>query len=584
MTISRLLAIVLTLALVVSSVFLSVPQSQVSKTAFAPDRWPKEELDRYMSFQNPRSFLTQEGRASATGRNGMIVGTSEPLAIHAGLEVLKQGGNAADASLTTSLAQIALSAGAAYSYAGILTAVYYDARSGKVYALNAAYNTVKGETDPNSIPSFGSHSGRTALVPGFMAGVQALHDRFGKLQFSSLFDPAIWIAENGVPFSPLVEAWLKQAGPFVTRLPEARRVFTKENGEFYKSGELFRQPELAETLRKTASGGSAYIYKGDWARHFVDAVRREGGKMTMEDLAAYEPLWSEPAEVTYDGYQILATPVPNLGGRLIQWSLGLAGAADLKQYPHYTKSSQSLHYLIEISRRGQELAYSPLPVTRENIASQWSRILAGTKTVPETADTTPHHSAGVIAVDAEGNVACLLHSINTQLWGSTGIFVDGISIPDSATFQQQQIARAGPGQRLPETTNPLIVLRDGKPVLAAMAIGSGLHQSMLQNLVNILDFGMDPKTSADTPNTQGPYLGSSVTGPAKPEYSLEAVAEGDFPESLLNGVSARGRAIKVLPKTDRSQLGYWIGVQIDPKTRKMQGAASSILPSLVEGF
>src|SRR5262245_19004750 len=90
----------------------------------------------------------------------------------------------------------------------------------------------------------------------FMAGVQALHDRFGKLEFSSLFDPAIWIAEKGVPFSPLVEVWLKQAGPFVTRLPEAKRVFTKENGEFYKAGELFRQPDLAETLKKTASGGS----------------------------------------------------------------------------------------------------------------------------------------------------------------------------------------------------------------------------------------------------------------------------------------------------------------------------------------
>jgi gamma-glutamyltranspeptidase/glutathione hydrolase len=417
-----------------------------------------------------------------------------------------------------------------------------------------------------------------------MAGVQALHDRFGKLPFSSLFDPAIWIAENGVPFSPLVEAWLKQAGPFVTRLPEAKRVFTRENGEFYKAGELFRQPELAETLKRTASEGSTYIYKGDWARNFVDAVRREGGKMTMEDLAAYQPLWSEPAEATYDRYQILSPGVPNLGGRLIQWSLGLAEAADLKQYPHYTKSSQSLYFLMEISRRAQELAYSKLPATRANIASQWSRILAGMKTPSETPDTTPHHSAGVIAVDADGNVACLLHSINTQLWGSTGIFVDGVSIPDSATFQQQIIASTGPGQRLPETTNPLIVLRDGKPVLAATAIGSGLHQAMLQNLVNILDFGMDPKTSVDTPNTQGPYFGNSATGPAKPDYSLEAVAEGDFPESVLDGVRARGRAIKVLPKTDRSQPGYWIGVQIDPKTRKMHGAAISTLPSLVEAF
>ena len=137
---------------------------------------------------------------------------------------------------------------------------------------------------------------------------------------------------------------------------------------------------------------------------------------------------------------------------------------------------------------------------------------------------------------------------------------------------------------MPETTNPLIVLKAGKPVLAATAIGSGLHQAMLQNLVNILDFGMDPKTSVDTPNTQGPYLGNSVTGPGKPDYSLEAIAEGDFPESVLDGVRAQGQAIKILPKTDRSQMGYWIGVQIDPQTRKMHGAAASTLPSLVEAF
>ena len=112
----------------------------------------------------------------------MIAGTSEPFAVHAGFEIMRHGGNAADAALTTALAQVALTAGSAISYAGILNAVYYDAASGKVYTLNASYNTVQNEEDPLSIPGWGEHSGRTALVPGFMAGVQALHDRFGRLQ------------------------------------------------------------------------------------------------------------------------------------------------------------------------------------------------------------------------------------------------------------------------------------------------------------------------------------------------------------------------------------------------------------------
>jgi gamma-glutamyltranspeptidase/glutathione hydrolase len=204
--------------------------------------------------------------------------------------------------------------------------------------------------------------------------------------------------------------------------------------------------------------------------------------------------------------------------------------------------------------------------------------------VPEGPKPGSNHSAGVIAVDEDGNVACVLHSINGLLWGSTGIFVDGVSIPDSASFQQQMIAKVGPGMRLPETTNPLIVLKDGKPVLASAAVGSALHQTTLQNLINILDFGMDPKTSVDTPNTQGPYQGANLTGPPKPEYEQETITDGDFSETVLNGVRARGRAIRIVPKSDRSQLGYWIGVQIDPQTHKISAAVTSKLPGLVEGY
>jgi len=113
--------------------------------------------------------------------------------------MLKAGGSAADAALTTVLAQVALTAGGAVSYAGIFTAVYYDAGSKKVYSPNASWNTPKDETDPRSIPSQGIASGRTALVPGFMAGVQALHDRFGRRPFAELFGPSIWLAEKGLP-------------------------------------------------------------------------------------------------------------------------------------------------------------------------------------------------------------------------------------------------------------------------------------------------------------------------------------------------------------------------------------------------
>jgi len=551
---------------------------------FAPGDWPKQDLERYSELQNPLAYMRRELPTSATSSEAMIVSTSEPLAIHAGFEALRHGGNAVDAALTTSLAQIALSTGAAYSYAGIMLAVYYDASSGKVYTLNAAYNTVKGETDPMSIPAFGQHSGRTALVPGFMAGVQALHSCFGKLPFKRLFEPAIWIADNGVPFSLLVDAWLKQAGPFVTRLPASKGIFTKESGEFYKVGELFRQPQLAATLKKVSNEGSSYMYRGDWAKHFVDGVQREGGKMTMDDLAAYEAVWTDPAVVSYNGYQIVSLGEPSAGGLQTQWSFALAEEANIKQLGHYTTSADSLYSLIQISRETSRLAFGSSPFSKEMAASVWRRIQERMRPVSEEVKPGSNHSSAVIVVDEQGNVASVLHSINGLLWGSTGLFVDGVSIPDSASLQQPLVSSAGPGKRLPDTTNPLIVLKDGKPVLASGAVGSGLHQVTLQNVINIIDFGMDVKTAVASPNTQGPYMGKSVTGPGQPQYQMETVSEGAFSAAILDGVRVRGQAIKIIPPSDRSQHGYWAGIQIVPETHKLNGAVTSLLPGMVEGY
>ena len=140
----------------------------------------------------------------------MIAGTSGPLAVHAGLEALRRGGSAADAALTTALAQVALTAGSTVSYAGIMTVVYYDASTAQTYTLNAGYNTVQEEKDPGTIPTIGSHSGRTALVPGFMAGVQALHDRFGRLPSSRARGGLL----RPVHRSPVIADQLEGPNPF----------------------------------------------------------------------------------------------------------------------------------------------------------------------------------------------------------------------------------------------------------------------------------------------------------------------------------------------------------------------------------
>src|SRR5215510_10011670 len=170
----------------------------------SPEAWPPAELEKYWRLQ--RDY--QRPRPSVESAKGMVAVTLDAFSARIGLEALRQGGSAADAALATSLAQIALDAGAPTSYAGVLTMVYYDAAGKKVYSLNACYNTVLEEKYPLTIPGGGKPSGRTALVPGFFAGLQAAHDRFGKLPFASLFDPAIYLAEKGFVVHPVLSAWI----------------------------------------------------------------------------------------------------------------------------------------------------------------------------------------------------------------------------------------------------------------------------------------------------------------------------------------------------------------------------------------
>src|SRR5262245_8753871 len=161
----------------------------------------------------------------AEGRNGLVVGLTGQRSVVAGLEILKQGGSAADAAMTTSLTQVVEVAGSYISYAGILSMMYYDASTGSVHFLDACYNTPLEEKDPLSIPRLDPLSGgvapcgRAVLVPGFMAGVGAAHARFGKVPLERLFKPAIELAENGFEIDPMLAGFIEFRKDVLSRLP-----------------------------------------------------------------------------------------------------------------------------------------------------------------------------------------------------------------------------------------------------------------------------------------------------------------------------------------------------------------------------
>src|SRR5262245_55059646 len=166
---------------------------QSGEVKLSHDAWPKGESEKYWQLQ----ITYNRPNPAVVSDKGMVAVTNDALSARIGLEALQQGGSAADAALAAALAQIALMAGCSISYAGILTMVYYDAASKRVYSLTAGYNTVVEEKDPPTIPKMSKPGARTALTPGFFAGVQAAHDRFGKLPFASLFGPTILLAEKG---------------------------------------------------------------------------------------------------------------------------------------------------------------------------------------------------------------------------------------------------------------------------------------------------------------------------------------------------------------------------------------------------
>ncbi len=186
-----------------------------------------------------------------------------------------------------------------------------------------------------------------------------------------------------------------------------------------------------------------------------------------------------------------------------------------------------------------------------------------------------NHSDAIVAADRWGNVVAMTHTIDTVGWG-TGLFVEGVSIPDSAGFQQEAIKRAGSGNRLPEVFAPIIVLQDGKPVLACSEIGAATHAKTLQVVTSVLDFGMNLKEANDAPS----FLLPRWPGLA-PVYR---VSRGDFQPELLSGVRAMGQKIEELEDPQaRKFVGMWTGIQIDPDSRQLRASVPLQLNGWAEG-
>jgi len=571
----------------VLSVVSTSAQAPPRATDISPAVWPKGEYERFIAAQN----VDRTTASVATGRNGAVTVAYNGIAARAGLESLARGGNAIDAAMTAAVTQVAVTAGAPISYFGIMSLVYYDAASGKVYTMNAEWNTVRGETSAATIPGSinmaspeglrgTAVSGRTALVGGFMKGVGAAHARFGKLPFARIFDSAIHIADRGMPVTRHLAGKFEFRREDLARLPATRAIFLKPDGSAHKAGDTFTQPALAATLRAVADQGTDYVYKGAWAKKLVAAVQADGGAMTLDDLAAYDVTWDEPLVADFGTYRIYTNSPPNDGGVNLIEAQRLAVAAGLDKGPHWTKSGPSLKKALTISQvnalgylpqalKAQiypGLDFSPASRTSPAFAQElWKQIDAGASPFRWKAPEG-HHSDDVVVIDKDGNIAAITQSINCVDWGRTAINIDGISIGDPGSFQQAAIARVPPGSRLPAPTETGILFKDGAPVLGFASMGSGLHQRTFQALANIMHFGMTVDAAINTADFLLPET-DLKTG----EMTFR-VPKGRFPKSVLDAVGYQYREVD--PSDVRfGGEGLWVAISRDPKTGVLRAAS-----------
>lgn len=571
---------------------ISVAALPARAADLSPERWPAAEKQRIERAEILSWSPLEAARVDSAG--GIVSATASPIAAQVGAETLRQGGTAADAAIAAALSHVATQLGSVVSYAGIYTMLYYEAETGEVHSLDAGFNSYLGETDPLTISasdlgalSFGvqvapgSDKGRSTLVPGFMAGIEAAHERFGKLPFGELFAPAIWYCENGIEISPTLAFFFQMRQSAFARTPEGRAFMAQSGREIPQAGDRFIQRDLAETLKAIARDGARHVYAGPWAEAFVEAVARDGGKATAEDLLRYEPIWSAPRKTEVFGYTVYANGAPHYGSYALVAGLNLAEALELDAKPAYWENADSF---LALSRVGQFLASAPAFSPRAAERLKQADIDASpeallTKPFAKAAapllesllaprfDPSPKHSNAIVAIDRAGNIAVVTHTINAVVWGSSGIVVGGIPIPDSAGFQQAALAVIEPGTRLPhQILDTISIDSQGRPVLATASIGSSLTLETLRMIVGALGQGQDLGAIMAAP----PLLASFPAPGADLDAPLPtSIPENGYDAALVAELKARlpDLVLSAAPTVDAIR-GTLAAVSIDPASGK----------------
>jgi gamma-glutamyltranspeptidase/glutathione hydrolase len=486
-----------------------------------------------------------------------MVAASQPLAVAAGIEILRQGGNAADAAVAVAAA-LNVTEPTSTGIGGDCFALFYAASTRQVAALNGSgrapaalsLERLRREGFSGELPPFHAY---TVTVPGACAGWCDLVQHFGRLEMEAVLTPAIRLAEQGFPVTPTTAYFWNRAVERQLRHAVGGVELTID-GRAPQPGEIFRNPGLARAFRAIAQGGKAAFYQGQIAEAIVAALEQAGGCMDVADLAAHESTWDQPISATYRGMTVWECP-PNGQGLAALLGLNLLEGFDLAAYPPL--STERLHLEIEALRLAfadtgwyvADPAFNPAPLAgllskdyaaeRRKLIDPWRAALDPVRGVPLASSDTVYFSV----VDAAGN-ACSFINSNYMGFG-TGIVPSGwgFSLQNRGhnfSLQTDHPNALAPGKRPYHTIIPAMATRPDGSLWASFGVMGGFMQPQghLQVVVALLDDHLDPQSALDRPRfciEDGRLSGRVALEEGIPPEVVAELAEMGHPVLTLRG-------------------------------------------------
>jgi len=477
-------------------------------------------------------------RKPVKARNGMVV-AAESLAAQAGVDVLKSGGNAIDAAVAVGFAlSVTFPEAGNIGGGGFMLIRLANGRSTMIdfreKAPAKASRTMYLDHAGNVIPGKSEYGPISAGVPGSVAGLLYALEKYGTMPRARVIEPAAALAEKGFVVSERFAAGLKESHREFSGFLSTIKTFTK-NGVPYDVGDLFRQPDLARTLRLISEKGRDGFYAGDVAQKIVAEVRKSSGIISLEDLANYRPVERKPLLGSYRGYEIITASPPSGGGVVLLQMLNMLEPFDLKSKGH--NSSQTIHLFVAAAQRAyadrSEFLGDPdfvaMPIEKL-ISKEYARLrIKSLDTVHGVASAKIHPGKGEFdrgqtthfcVADKFGNVVAVTTTLNglygcKTVVGGAGFFLNNEmddfaikpGVPNMYGLLGAEANAIAPNKRMLSSMTPTILLKDGKPVLALGARGgSRIPTAVATIIMNVIDFGMNILDAVESPRIHHQWL------------------------------------------------------------------------------